>query len=49
MSEEERMLALEEENQKLKSDNDKLLEIISQMRGTLNRLIARYVGGSEGV
>ena len=43
MNERERMTALEAENQQLKSDNDQLLEIIVQMRMTLNRLIDRYV------
>ncbi|MBQ6834758.1 MAG: hypothetical protein IJO55_10125 [Lachnospiraceae bacterium] len=40
---EERIAALEEENQRLKKDNQKLMDIISQMKITLNRLISRYV------
>lgn len=48
MSEKERIAELEEENRRLKSDNDMLLEIMAQMRVTLNRLIIRYVTvGSE--
>ena len=39
---EERIAALEEENQRLKKDNQKLMDIISQMKITLNRLISRY-------
>ena len=40
---EERIAALEEENQRLKKYNQKLMDIISQMKITLNRLISRYV------
>jgi len=43
MSEKERMASLEAENQRLKTDNDRLLDIVVQMRMTLNRLIDRYV------
>jgi len=32
-----------EENQKLKEDNEMLLNIIAQMRVTLNRLVSRYI------
>jgi len=32
-----------EENQKLKEDNEMLLNIIAQMRVTLNRLVNRYI------
>ena len=48
MREEERLAVLEEENQKLKGENDKLLDIIVQMRLTLNRLIDRYVVNDHG-
>lgn len=48
MREEERLAVLEEENQKLKGENDKLLDIIVQMRLTLNRLIDRYVVTDHG-
>ncbi|MDD3252693.1 MAG: hypothetical protein PHV18_09050 [Lachnospiraceae bacterium] len=34
---------LEEENQKLKEQNELLLKTIIQMKVTLNRLISRYV------
>ena len=43
MSETEMLEVLEAENQRLKIDNDKLLEIVVQLRVTLNRLIERYV------
>ncbi len=34
---------LREENRKLKEDNEKLLDIMIQMKVTLNRLVNRYV------
>ncbi len=43
MDESKRIAALEEENRRLKADNDKLLEIVAQMRVTLNRLVFRYI------
>lgn len=43
MKEEERFARLEEENLRLKGENDKLLDIIVQLRLTLNRLIDRYI------
>lgn len=43
MSDAERLIVLEEENRRLKEDNDKLLEILAQMRVTLNRLVFRYI------
>ena len=43
MNEMEKLLVLEAENQKLKKDNDQLLEIVAQMRVTLNRLILHYI------
>ena len=43
MSETEMLEVLEAENQRLMMDNDKLLEIVVQLRVTLNRLIERYV------
>ncbi len=45
MSETERMAVLEAENKRLKEDNSMLLEIVAQMRVTLNRLIVRYISG----
>jgi len=47
MSEKEKISMLEAENQRLKTDNDKLLEIVVQMRVTLNRLILQYVSASS--
>ena len=46
MSEKERISALEAENQRLKNDYDMLLEIVAQMRVTLNRLILQYVSAN---
>lgn len=46
MSEKERISALEAENQRLKKDNDMLLEIVAQMRVTLNRLIFQYISAN---
>lgn len=43
MNENERVVTLERENVKLKEDNEMLMEIIVQMKGTLNRLINRYI------
>ena len=39
MSVEERIAALEQENIRLKEDNEKLMSIIAQMKVTLNRLV----------
>lgn len=43
MTDEEKMTTLEEENRRLKEDNEKLMDIVVQMRVTLNRLVLRYV------
>ena len=43
MSSELRMAELEEENRRLREENEKLLAIIDQMRMTINRLIGRYM------
>ena len=43
MGTEKRIAALEAENRKLKEDNEKLLDIIAQMRVTLNRLVSHYI------
>lgn len=40
---EERIVALECENRKLRADNEKLHAILKQMQGTLNRLISCYI------
>ena len=34
---------LEEENRKLKEDNEMLLSIVVQMKVTLNRLVSHYI------
>lgn len=47
MSDAEKITVLEEENRKLKADNDKLVEIMAQLRVTLNRLIFRYVSEEQ--
>lgn len=44
---EKRIAALEEENQKLRNDNEKLLNIIAQMKVTLNRLICHYISEEQ--
>ena len=46
MSVEERIAALEQENIRLKEDNEKLMSVIAQMKVTLNRLVKHYI--SEG-
>ena len=43
MGNDERIAALEEENQRLRNDNEKLLQIIAQMKVTLNRLVDHYI------
>ena len=43
----ERIAELEAENAKLKQENDQLLDIVVQMRSTLNRLIARYISSDS--
>ena len=49
MSEKEKLSVLESENRRLKTDNDRLLEIVAQMLVTLNRLILQYISAdSEG-
>lgn len=35
---------LREENRRLREDNEKLLQILAQMKVTLNRLVNRYLG-----
>ncbi len=39
----EKLKRLEDENRKLKEDNEMLLNIVVQMKVTLNRLVNRYV------
>lgn len=47
MGAEERIAALEQENRRLKEDNEKLLNIIAQMKVTLNRLVSHYITESR--
>lgn len=47
MEMEERIAVLEEENRRLREDRDRLLEIIAQMKVTLNRLISHYITENE--
>ena len=44
---EERIAALEEENRRLRDDNEKMLNIIDQMRRTINRLLDRCLSRTE--
>lgn len=44
---EETKSALEQENARLKADNEMLLSIIKQMKKTLNRLIDRYISDDQ--
>lgn len=46
MSTLERLETLEQENLKLREDNETLLKIIAQMKITLNRLVSRYISES---
>lgn len=39
----QRIAALESENQKLKKDNEELMQVIAQMKITLNRLMDHYI------
>lgn len=43
MSEKDKLRELEEENRKLKKDNETLLQIIVQLKTTLDRLLNHYV------
>ena len=47
MGNDERIASLEEENQRLRNDNEKLLQIIAQMKVTLNRLVDHYITESR--
>lgn len=40
---EQKMANIQQENVRLKADNEMLLDIIVQMKITLNRLIDRYI------
>ena len=39
--------ALEEENQRLREENDRLMDIVVQMKCTLNRLVKEYITESK--
>ena len=39
--------ALDEENQRLREENDRLMDIVVQMKGTLNRLVKAYITESK--
>ncbi|MCI8511522.1 MAG: hypothetical protein HFE83_05925 [Lachnospiraceae bacterium] len=40
---EDHIAALEDENRRLRDDNEKLLNIITQMKVTLDRLVNYYI------
>lgn len=42
-----RLLDLQQENERLKQENEMLMNIIAQMKVTLNRLITRYMTNSQ--
>lgn len=44
---EETKVALEQENARLKADNEMLLSIIKQMKKTMDRLIDRYISDDQ--
>lgn len=44
---EERLHVLMKENEQLRRDNEKLILIIAQLKITLNRLVNRYIIGSD--
>ncbi|WP_180994632.1 hypothetical protein [Clostridium sp. chh4-2] len=43
MNETNQLVLLQKENERLKSDNEMLLNIVAQMKVTLNRLIGHYI------
>lgn len=43
MNSEKRMTELEDENRRLREENEKLLAIIDRMRMTINRLLGQYI------
>lgn len=49
MKEDTRLSIAEQENARLKADNEMLLNIIAQMKVTLNRLIDRYMTDDQQV
>lgn len=47
MTDAEKIMCLEQENLKLKKDNEMLMNIITQMKVTLDRLVNRYLVGKK--
>lgn len=48
MEESKRVALLEEENAKLKEENEILFNTVDQMKGSINLLIKRFIVGCEG-
>ncbi len=48
MNDREMIANLKAENEQLKKDNEMLKKTVGQMQVTLDRLIVRYVSGSDG-
>lgn len=47
MNETNQLVLLQKENERLKSDNEMLLNIVAQMKVTLNRLLSRYISDNS--
>ena len=47
MSDTTRIMDLQQENERLKQENEMLMNIIAQMKVTLNRLINRYMTNNQ--
>lgn len=47
MKDTDRITQLQDENAKLKADKEMLEKTVTQLQGTLNRMIDRYVTGSK--
>ncbi|MBT9777193.1 hypothetical protein GPL15_11835 [Clostridium sp. MCC353] len=47
MNETNQLVLLQKENERLKSDNEMLLNIVAQMKVTLNRLLSRYISDNN--
>lgn len=47
MCDTDKILHLEQENAQLRKENEMLMNIVAQMKVTLNRLINRYMTGSQ--
>ncbi|HIX25339.1 MAG TPA: hypothetical protein IAA09_10420 [Candidatus Lachnoclostridium avicola] len=48
MSETDAVVLLRQENERLKRENEMLMETVRQIRKTINRLIDRYVVNQDG-